>query len=230
MTITTCSDCGSPDSPNRDVSPYPAVLHVGYAMGHGRAGRASEAGRRPRRGSRGLRDEGIILEREDGAGSMTRTMKIIGRLLAGAAILGMAFSGAAIGEGTAHASAVPVVHAAHNDGWHAYVKPGRFYFGNGAAPFFTGLRWTSWNSRSAWATGRLWTAKPGCSPGYKCPYSSRWAGVYLNTVRWHNGVRYYARMAVEFRNAGKMRWDVGWFGYHGARVPWWQFPAVFPYL
>jgi hypothetical protein len=163
-------------------------------------------------------------------GSITRTMEMIRRLLAGAAILGMAFSGAAIGEGTADASSVPVVYAAHNDGWHAYVKPGRFYFGNGAAPYFTQLHWTSWNSRSAWATGKLWTQKPGCSPSYKCPFYSRWAGVYLNTIRWHNGVRYYARMAVRFWYAGKWRWDVGWFGYHGGRVPWWSFPAVFPYL
>jgi len=160
----------------------------------------------------------------------TRTVKIIRKLLAGATILGMAFSAAAIGEGTADASTVPVVYAAHNNGWHAYVKPGYFYFGNGAAPYFTGLHWTSWNSASAWATGRLWTQKPGCSPSYKCPYYSRWVGVYLNTVRWHNGVRYYARMAVKFRYAGKFRWDVGWFGYHKGTMPWWLFPAVFPYL
>jgi len=74
---------------------------------------------------------------------MTRTMKIIRRLLAGAAILGMAFSGAAIAGGTADASTVPVVYAARADGWHAYVKPGSFFFGNGGAPYFTGLHWTS---------------------------------------------------------------------------------------
>ena len=79
--------------------------------------------------------------------------------------------------------------------------------------------------------GRLWTQKPGCSPSYKCPYYSRWVGVYLNTVRWHNGVRYYARMAVEFYYAGKWRWDVGWFPrYLGGTMPVWLFPAVFPYL
>jgi len=81
---------------------------------------------------------------------MTGTMKILRKLLAGAAILGMAFSGAAIGEGTADASTAPVAYAAHNNGWHAYVKPGDFYFGNGGAPYFTGLDWTSWTSASAW--------------------------------------------------------------------------------
>ena len=158
-------------------------------------------------------------------------MKIIRKLLVGAAIFGMAFSVAAAGEGAASASAVPVVYAAQNDGWHAYVKPGNFYFGNGGAPFFTQLHWTSWNSSSAWATGRLWTQKPGCTaPSYQCPYSARWVGVYLSTVRTHNGVKYYARMAVEFFVSGQARWVAGWFGIHGGTVPYWQFPAVFPYL
>jgi hypothetical protein len=94
-----------------------------------------------------------------------------------------------------------------------------------SAPFLTQLRWSSWNGTSAWATGKLWTQKPGCSPSYKCPYYSRWAGVYLNTVRWHNRTRYYARMAVKFWYAGKWRWDTGWL-----RNGFWAFPVVFPYL
>ena len=60
--------------------------------------------------------------------------------------------------------------------------------------------------------------------------ASRWAGVYLSTVRTHNGVKYYARMAVEFFVSGKARWVPGWFRTHGGTVPYWQFPAVFPYL
>jgi hypothetical protein len=108
---------------------------------------------------------------------------------------------------------------------HASVKPGHFYFGNGGAPYITGLRWSSWNGTGAWATGKLWTQKPGCSPSYKCRYYSRWAGVYLNTVRWHNGARYYARMAVRFWYAGKWRWDAGRF-----RSGYWVFPLVFPYF
>jgi hypothetical protein len=47
------------------------------------------------------------------------------------------------------------------------------------------LRWSWWNGTSAWATGKLWTQKPGCSPSYKCPYYSRWAGVSLTTIRSH---------------------------------------------
>jgi hypothetical protein len=39
-----------------------------------------------------------------------------------------------------------------------------------------------------------------------------------------------ARMAAEFFVSGKARWVVGWFGIRGGTVPYWQFPAVFPYL
>jgi hypothetical protein len=77
------------------------------------------------------------------------------KILAGAAILGVAFSGAAIGGGAANASTVPVVYAANAGGWHANVKPAAIYFGNGGAPFITQLRWSSWNGTSAWATGKL---------------------------------------------------------------------------
>ena len=130
-----------------------------------------------------------------------------------------------IGVTAANASTVPVVYAANANGWHAYVKPGHFYFGNGGAPYITKLRWSSWNGTSARATGKLWAQKPGCSPSYKCRYYSRRAGVYLSTIRWHNGVWYYARMAVKFWYAGKWRWDVGWF-----KSGYWVFPPVFPFL
>ena len=132
---------------------------------------------------------------------------------------------------TASASTTPVVYAAHLDPWHGYVRPGYFIFGNGGAPEISNLTWKSWGSGSAWGTGKLWTQKPGCSTAsYKCPYSPRWVGVYLSTVRTHNGVRYYARMAVEFFVSGKARWVTGWFAPHGGTTPYWGFPAVFPYL
>ena len=147
-------------------------------------------------------------------------------ILAGAAILGLACSAAAIGAGPADAGPVPVVYSAHADGWHGYVRPAAIYFGQGGAPFLAKLHWSSWTGTSARATGKLWAQKPGCSlPSYKCPYSSRWAGVYLTTIRWHHGTRYFARMAVRFWYGGKWRWDVGWLqnGY-------WAFPLVYPYL
>jgi len=158
-------------------------------------------------------------------------MKIIGKLLAGAALLGMAFSVAAAGELAASASTVPVVYAAHVDGWHGYVKPGTIYVGNGGAPYITQLKWKSWGSGSAWGTGKVWTQKPGCSPSYKCAYSSRWIGLYLSTVKTHGGTKYYARMAAKLFVSGKARWEVGWLRtYPGATVPMWQFPLVYPYL
>ena len=139
-------------------------------------------------------------------------MRIIRKLLAGAAILGVLLSGASIAATSAVASAVPVVYDAHNDGnWQPYAKPRDIFFGNGAAPFLAGLHWTSWGTKGAWATGNLHVAVPGCYPSYTCTYTTRWAGVWLSTVRTHNGVRYYARMAVEFWRGGKRHWDVGWF-------------------
>ena len=163
---------------------------------------------------------------------MARTPTITWRLLAGAVLLGTLLAGAVFAEGPASASSAPVVYAARNDGWqHGSIRPGTYIFGNGGAPFFTALRWKSWGPGSAWGTGRLWIQKPGCSAAsYKCPYSSRWAGVYLSTVRTHGGVRYYARMAVEFFVSGQARWVTGWFATHGGTMPYWGFPAVFPYL
>jgi hypothetical protein len=152
-------------------------------------------------------------------------MKIVKKILAGAAILGMALSVSAVEGGAARASTVPVVYADANP-WQVSVEPGRFYFGQGGAPYLTGLRWTSWNGASAWATGRLRLQEPGCTPPvYECPFSSRWVGVYLNTTRWHDGTRYYARMAAEFWYAGKWRWDVGWF-----TSGFWTFSLTYPYL
>ena len=154
-------------------------------------------------------------------------MKIIRKLLAGAAIIGLACSVAATAEGAASASTVPVMYAAHADGWYGYVKPGQVYFGNGGAPFMTQMTWKSWNGTSAWGTGKLWLIKPNCYPMYKCPYSARWVGVYMSVVRTHSGHRYFARMAVKFYYGGKWTWRVGWLGYAapGATSPMWLFPA-----
>ena len=112
----------------------------------------------------------------------------------------MALAGAAAATGTAGASTVPVVYgSAAALPWQASVKPGNFYFGEGVAPEFRNLNWSSWNGTSAQATGRLWTVKPGCvPPTYKCAFNTRYAQVTLSVVRSHHGTRYYARMAVRF--------------------------------
>jgi hypothetical protein len=76
-------------------------------------------------------------------------MNIIRKLLVAATALGVLLSGAAISGGAASASTTPVVYGTSLNGWHAYVKPARIYFGNGAAPFITNLTWKSWGPGSA---------------------------------------------------------------------------------
>jgi hypothetical protein len=162
---------------------------------------------------------------------VARASKIARRLLAVGVLAGLLLSGAVIEEGTASAGTTPVIYAAHVNGWHGYVKPGSFYFGNGGAPFITNLTWKSWGSKSAWGTGKIWTQKAGCSPSYKCSFSSRWVGISLATIKKHGAQPYYDRMAVEMRVGTKMHWFVGWFKYYpGATVPSWIFPLVWPYL
>jgi hypothetical protein len=101
----------------------------------------------------------------------------------------------------------------------------------GGAPFITNLTWKSWGSKSAWGTGKIWTQKAGCSPSYKCKFSSRWVGISLTTIKKHGARPYYDRMAVEMRVGTRMHWFVGWFKYYpGATVPSWIFPLVWPYL
>jgi hypothetical protein len=154
-------------------------------------------------------------------------MNIIRKLLAGAAILGTALAGVVAVTGTASASTVPVVYAASSNAWQASVKPGHFYFGQGVAPEFRNLNWTSWNGASAQATGTLWTVKPGCvPPAYKCAFNTRYVQVTLSTVHSRNGIRYYAHMAVRFYYGGKWHVVTGWLGSSG----YWIFPPVYPYL
>jgi hypothetical protein len=86
-------------------------------------------------------------------------------------------------------------------------------------------------NKRAWGTGKIWTQKAGCSPSYKCRFSSRWVGISLTTIKKHGAQPYYDRMAVEMRVGSKMHWFVGWFKYYpGAKVPSWIFPLVWPYL
>jgi hypothetical protein len=154
------------------------------------------------------------------------TVRTARKILARAAVLAMTLAGPVVAAGAAGAGTVPVVYAAHNDGgWAAYVKPRGFFFGNGGAPFFAQLRWSSWNGTSAWSEGKLSTQERGCAPSYKCSRTTQWVGVYLSTVRTHGGTRYYDRMAVEFWRGGKRHWVTGWF-----RNGYWVFPQAWPYL
>jgi len=153
--------------------------------------------------------------------------------MAAVALALAALAGSAAGPGAASAATTPVVYAAHLDPWHGYVKPSAFYFGHGGAPELSNLHWTSWGSKSAWATGKLWTIAPGCHPAASCKYTTRWVGVYLNTARLHGSARYYARMAIEFFVSGKAHWQVGWYPHYNCSdctAFWGSFPNAWPYF
>jgi hypothetical protein len=158
---------------------------------------------------------------------MRRIIRAARALLIGTVLGGSLLASAALTAGTASASTVPVIYAAHADGWHGYVKPGQVqFFLNGGGPFITNLTWKSWSANSAWGTGRLWTQQPGCTPIASCRYYSRWVGLSMTTIRKHGAQAYYARMAAEFFVSGKARWDVGWLSGNG----FWTFPGAWPYL
>jgi hypothetical protein len=61
--------------------------------------------------------------------------------------------------------------------WAANIKPASEYFGQGGAPFMTGLHWSKYSHSKAIAKGRLHAIKAGCTPTYKCKY-------YVVNVKW----------------------------------------------
>lgn len=157
---------------------------------------------------------------------MNRITKTVRGLLAGSVLAGLLLSGAVVAEGSASAATTPVLYSANNLPWSASRHPSRFVFGNGGSPYFTNLTWKSWGSGSAWGTGKVWTQKAGCSPSYKCAYTSRWVGVYLSVVKTRNGTRYYSKMSVELSVSGKLRWESGTY-----QSGWWgHFPNVWPWF
>ena len=97
------------------------------------------------------------------------------------------------------------------------------YFGNGGAPFITGLRWRWWD-RTAYATGRLWAVSPGCTPAYLCRYYSHWISVRLSTVRLHGSVRYFSVMTVRFWH------NLAWHKQTAYFQAFWIAPASWPDL
>ena len=94
-----------------------------------------------------------------------------------------------------------------------------------ALPGQVGIRVT--NLRPRRPSGNIaWTQKAGCSPSYKCAYTSRWVGVYLSVVKTRNGTRYYSKMSVELSVSGKLRWESGTY-----QSGWWgHFPNVWPWF
>jgi hypothetical protein len=136
---------------------------------------------------------------------------------------------------TASAS-VPVTKVQANIlGWSGMsVRPAGINFGEGGAPFITGLHWSYWdNGTSAYAaSGTLHQQVPGCTlPVYKCKYASEPVTVYLHTVKDHRTLHYFYAMTVKFRYHGTAYREAGVFKPNpGATEPNWIFRAVWPYL
>jgi hypothetical protein len=128
----------------------------------------------------------------------------------------------------------PTKVQANLTGWAGMsVKPRNIYFGQGGAPYITNLAWSYWhNGANARAAGRLHVqANPKCHPSYRCPYTTRYVSVYLDTMKTHGSLHYFYNMAVRFYHAGAWHRLVGAFKpLPGATAPFWIFPAVWPYL
>jgi hypothetical protein len=153
------------------------------------------------------------------------------RLLAGAALAAFALSTTA----PALADTPPPTKVqAGLTGWVGMsVKPRNIIFGQGGSPYITNLAWSHWhNGANARASGRLHAlVNPKCQPLYRCPYTTRYVSVYLNTVKVYGTLHYFYTMAVRFYHNGAWHRLVGVFKpLPGAKVPFWIFPAVWPYL
>jgi len=123
------------------------------------------------------------------------------------ALIAAAPAGAALAAPTPVASKPAVVVIWKGTGWAGMkARPADFYFGQGAAPYITGMHWRTWSGTGAYGTGRLHieqvlcspTAAPGCTKA-----SVRWVSVGLSKVRTHSGKRYFAAMTVKFYSKGR---------------------------
>jgi hypothetical protein len=152
----------------------------------------------------------------------------LGLFLAALALFAVSMSA----TGARAATAPPVKVYASVSGWNSpSVKPAAIEFGQGGSPFINGLHWQWWY-KTAYATGRLWTVTPGCTPLYQCPYHSHWMSVHLTTVRVHGTVRYFSTMTVKFWHNGAWRQQTAYFRTlcSTCTAPSWVGPNAWPYL
>jgi len=106
---------------------------------------------------------------------------------------------AALMAPAASAATAPVVYVSVTGGWsHPSVRPSWILIGQGGAPAAHIPYWSTWDKGEptphATSNGTLWVDNciPDCAQGKE---SSHRLVVTLSTVRTHNGVRYYSRMA-----------------------------------
>jgi hypothetical protein len=114
---------------------------------------------------------------------------------------------------TSHAAnpAAPPVVYSQVEGWHGgQVRPAAIYVGQGGSPYVTGLRWLSWTSAGAHATGYLHRQQPGCGrPVYQCPYRRFRVRVQLSRPATHGGTRFFARMRWAY-SSEHVRYVIRW--------------------
>jgi hypothetical protein len=119
---------------------------------------------------------------------------------------------------------------ASDQGWiNASVKPSELVTGG---PFFTGLHWQYWGTRSAQATGTLWVMNTGCAPTYRCHFHSFPVLVLLTEVKQHGSVHYFGKMTVMFYRNGAWHTQVAVFKTFCSTCtyPGWAGPSAWPYL
>jgi hypothetical protein len=104
------------------------------------------------------------------------------------------------------AQAPPVAYGFDgSSGWqHGQVKPAEIDFGAGGSLFVRGLRWAGWSQRTAVAHGLRWadSCLPDCASGR---YLKSPAALTLSGIKVHAGLRYFSRLALQWKAGGKMR-------------------------
>lgn len=119
-------------------------------------------------------------------------------IMAGVAVLTATITAAS------SAAPPPVVYGFDGStGWqHGAVKPADIDFGAGGSLFVRGLRWSGWSQQRATGRGVRWadSCTPDCASGR---YLRSGAILTLSGIRVHDGLRYFSRLAMQWKAGGK---------------------------
>jgi hypothetical protein len=132
---------------------------------------------------------------------------------------------------TAASASTPVLYGRGN-GWHDPARrPAFFFTGDASGPYMRALHWDYWAAGHAYATGRLETQDPGCTPAFQCPYHGRWVSIFLRDVQAHDGRAYFRKATVHFYRRGTKRRERLTFATRPpASIPVWHGPDEFPWF
>lgn len=127
-------------------------------------------------------------------------MNIVKRIILSGAAAAIALSPIAISAAGASASQAPVVY--QNGGWSDYkVAPERIYISGDGSLWIGSAHWNYYSSFTAGANAKVHFISPSCTtPSYECPVLKRKVSLYMHRLRHHNGIPYYSRMRMTFRN------------------------------